>query len=175
MSAVLWIEDQVESDLNDIFAEAVAAGHGLTYVADATGALNAMTMRKFDFVILDVRIDPGNDQGWRSYYYSMCLGDRTVARVGLQVLRSIWNKNPEVLLPEERRQGLQWLTPDRVGILTVEVLGDPDFLKRDLDELGIRVEHYVRKTDPGDPSPRLRELIERLERDVKKAESSHGG
>jgi hypothetical protein len=175
MSAVLWIEDQVESDLNDIFAEAVAAGHSLTYVADATGALNAMTMHRFDFVIVDVRIAPGDDQRWRSYYYGMCLGDKTVARLGLQVLRSIWNRNPEVPLPEERRQGLQWLTPDRVGILTVEVLGKPDNLEADLEELGIPVEHYIRKTDPGDPSPRLRELIKKLERDVKKAGPSHGG
>ena len=161
MSSILWVEDQVQPDLPDLFARAVVAGHRVTVVPDATSALTAL-QNSFDVVIVDIRIDPGDDPAWASYYYDQCTGDKTVARLGIQLLRSIWVKNPDVPIDDCKRP--QWIKPEMVGILTVEGL---DLCQDDLDELGISLEHHVLKAASGDPTRRLLELAEKIEEDLR--------
>ena len=162
MSSILWVEDQVQPDLPDLFARTVTAGHRVTVVPDATSALAAL-QNAFDVVIVDIRIDPGDDPAWASYYYDQCTGNATVARLGIQLLRSVWAKNPDVPIDDRKRP--QWLRREMVGILTVEEF---DQVKKDLVELEIPSEHYRRKWGKGDPTERLLELIERVERTVKR-------
>lgn len=164
MPTVLWIEDQVDNDLPDVYAAAVAAGYSLTIATDATSALHALATKQFDYVIVDIRIEPGADPRWQNYYYDQCTGNSTIARLGIQLLRSIWNANPEKgleLAPAERDK-LAWLTPARVGLFTIESLEE---VKRDLEDLKLPESHQLRKQGEGDPTRRLVVLLEQLKQE----------
>ncbi len=159
MTNVLWIEDQANTDLPELFSVAVAAGHLVTVVGNASDVIRTVLAKEFDVVIVDVRIDPGDMPAWYNYFHQQCTSQGYVARLGMQVLRTLWNVKPAVVM--ENAKAPDWLTRDRVGILSVEPL-DGD-LKDDLDELGIDENHYICKSGAGDRRGLLRELVERID------------
>jgi hypothetical protein len=158
MSKVLWVEDQVENDLVDLFSRAIAAGHQVTYRPDVTSALALIRKQEYHVVIVDIRLMPGNDRRWSEYFYDRCTGSASFARLGLEMLRSIWHKNPAVPIPEEQRP--KWLTPRMTGVLSVEL---EEEVRADLDDLGIDIGHFKRKCDPGDQAGTLSDLIAKIE------------
>jgi CheY-like chemotaxis protein len=136
---VLWIEDGARYDLPYLAAPVYMEGNFDLYVAeDTTEGLRMLQGGEFDAVICDIRLPPGSDPLWVKIYRKAG-HDKAASRLGLRLLQTILG---ESAADARERLGLEWLTPQRIGILTVEEVDDESF-RQEMLELGITV--YQRK------------------------------
>lgn len=127
MCRILWIEDQSKLDLVAYGTALLMADHDLIIAEDATSAVEKISAEQFDFVIVDIRLPPGNGKKWR-IMYEQYRSDKMSARLGLRMLTAFFaQSDPEVIRPA-------WLIPERILVFTVETLAE---IGKDLKELGI--------------------------------------
>jgi hypothetical protein len=126
---VLWVEDGARYDLVNIAAPVYMHGkYDLVIAEDASSGIACLLKDIFDAIIVDIRIPPGNDKDWINLY-KMSAVNKISARLGLDFLYTILgNPNAKINLGDKRPA---WITPAKVGVLTVESqLELDDHLKR---------------------------------------------
>lgn len=150
---ILWVEDGALFDLAYLAGPVYMDGrYELTVAQNITEAVELLQRDEFQAVIVDIRLPPGEDQHWNELY-KMAGRQKSVAHLGLKLLRSILgSKNAEIKL----EKCPPWLTPDKVGVFTVESYSE---LHTALDELGIQV---FQQKKASLPKTILYDLIKRL-------------
>ena len=149
---VLWIEDAAFADMQNMSAPVYVSGkYDLVIALDATDGLHQLrqTEKKFETVIVDIRIPPGTDTEFPRIYNDRN-ESRTAAKLGLALLKRVLKQGEKNNIPEYHRQS------NRFGVFTVE--GYPE-LKQDLESLGVQV--YHQKMELHDRA-KLREIIEEI-------------
>lgn len=130
LSKVLWIEDSAKLELANLAGPIFFEGTcDLTLAEDVTTASRLLLAKRYDAVVVDVRLPPGHDARWRTQY-QMAGASKITAQLGLKLLawllrsdRSIYEVDP----PE-------WISPQCVAVFTVETRRE---IHATLDELGI--------------------------------------
>ena len=152
---VLWIEDGAYGDLPDLIGPVVVdGGYDLDIALNATEGVEKILSDEYDCVIVDIRLQPGEDRRWIDIY-NHPEKNKDAARLGLLVLRSLLKpEKSDVKLDgiEEKK----WVVPARFGVLTVENQGE---VENDLSELNIGKKAY-RQKNKGPSVNLLLELIE---------------
>jgi CheY-like chemotaxis protein len=150
---ILWVEDGALFDLAYLAGPVYMDGqYELTVAQNITEAIEFLQNGEFQAVIIDIRLPPGEDQQWNEIY-KMAGRQKSVAHLGLKLLRSILgNKDAEIKL----EKCPSWLTPDKVGVFTVETYGE---LRVALEELGIQV---FQQKKANLPKTVLYDLIKRI-------------
>ena len=152
MTNVLWIEDGAEFELASLAAPVFVDGQYDLYVAsNITAGLGQLSKREYRVVIVDIRLPPGEDLQWTTLY-KKAGQQKSAAALGLKLLKSVLGADAEVKL----KTIPAWLTPDRIGVFTVERFGD---LKESLDALDIR---FFRQKTADMPPTALLDLIKQI-------------
>jgi CheY-like chemotaxis protein len=151
---VLWIEDDARVGLAQLAGPVyVNGGYDLVVAGDISTAIVRLSGERFDVVIVDIRLPPGDDVAW-TRLYGRAGRDKIRARLGLRLLCSLLDyPKAQVRL---KQPPPSWLKPDVVGVFTVESRQD---IGEELDELGIRV--YQQKSADL-PDTILLQIIERI-------------
>jgi hypothetical protein len=150
---VLWLEDTATYDLQEMASFVRTDGRFELVIADnASGGVAAVLQREFDAVVVDIRIPPGDDPRWLDLFEKHD-SNRIRARLGRHFLYSVLaHGDAKVPLGAP----LKWMSPRKIGVLTVERYKD---LKDDLESLGITKYRQKRADTPEDALARLIEDI----------------
>ena len=136
---VLWIEDGARYDLADMAAPVYMDGkYDLIIAEDASSGIDYLLGNVFDVIIVDIRIPPGGDKKWIKLHQNSS-ADKISGRLGLELLRTILGHQDAKIILGDRRP--TWITPNRIGILTVENERELDV---HLKKLQISVYHQKR-------------------------------
>jgi hypothetical protein len=126
--------------------------YDLVIALDASDGVHRVLETEFDAVVVDIRIEPGNDPDWISLWNQLGK-DKIQARLGIHLLYSFLN-------PAEAMVKLGvipvWISPVRFGVLTVESYRE---VEQDLKKLDILA--FNQKT-ANTPKTTLLELIEKI-------------
>lgn len=139
----LWIEDALESDLQEVLNHLYVDGiYHPVHTTTATDGYNKLIADRFDAVIVDIRIPPGSDKRWRDLY--MKFGERKdEARLGMHLLDGLFRPASveirNLVCPD-------WLLPQRVGIISVE-----SSLELGIPSKRWGIDQYLRKGSQLDP------------------------
>lgn len=129
---ILWIEDSARFELRNLVGPLYFSGKFDFHLAeDVTSALFHLRSKKFDGIIVDIRLPPGIDPEWRKHYQQTGF-DRVHAQLGLKLLYWLLGKDTSIH-PEPPPD---WITPNNVGVFTIESKGE---IQQHLDALGITV------------------------------------
>lgn len=129
---VLWIEDGALADLAELVGPVYKDGQfDLTLALDATEGLRCLLSSKYDVVIVDIRIPPGDAEDWIRLYQKRELGPE--ARLGLELLKSVLGESTANIHLTQRPK---WLNPHQIAVFTVESWHE---VATDLRQLGIQV------------------------------------
>jgi len=140
---VLWIEDDARFGLAQLAGPVyVHGGYDLVVAGDVSTAIARLFRERFDAVIVDIRLPPGDDSEWRKLYHKAGY-DKIHARLGLHLLGSL-------IRPSEARVRLKrpppaWLKPQLIGVFTVESRKE---IGEELEQLGIQVYEQKRADLP---------------------------
>ena len=149
--SVLWIEDSARLELRNLCGPVYLSGkYDFSLAEDVTAAVRQMSIKKFDALIVDVRLPPGTDPTWRKLYLDSSK-KQVQAQLGLQLLRWMICKD----LTIHSAPPPDWIDPNRIAVFSVE----SQEIRLTLDELGIEIS--ATKT-PGLKDNALLELIDRL-------------
>jgi hypothetical protein len=151
---VLWIEDGAFTELQYMSSPIYVSGeYDLVIALDATEGYQQLIQKekKFQTIIVDVRLPPGADEKFINIYGGK--GESKIAaRLGLALLQRVFNDGAKEGVPDYH------LNPSLYGVFTVE--GRNEFgLEDDLSKLGIYVIHQ--KTEGADKN-KLREIIDEI-------------
>ena len=131
-SRVLWIEDDARFGLAQLAGPVyVHGGYDLVVTGDVSTAITRLFRERFDVIILDIRLPPGDDPDWRKLY-SEAGDDKIHARLGLHLVRSLVDQ-PEARV-RLKRPPPDWLKPHLIGVFTVESQHE---IGEELHQLGI--------------------------------------
>lgn len=113
----LWIEDNAVTDLKNLLAPIFISGRYDPSIAlNITDGVKYLNKHEFDAVIVDIRLPPGDDPTWQNVSKEWG-GNKAAGRLGLRLLSCLFD-------PQEGDEKLvvrpAWLTPDKVGVLTVD-------------------------------------------------------
>jgi len=126
--------------------------YDLVVAEDVSRAIRHLQRREFDAIIVDIRLPPGDDSAWIQLYRKSG-ADKVAARLGLRMLATILN-SPDA---EVTRDGnLSWITPERIGVLTVESYNE---VKEKLEAYGIQQSQFRQKRADA-PETLLLDIIE---------------
>lgn len=118
---ILWVEDSARFELASVLGPIYASHrYDLTLADNASSAAEYLRRRRYDAIIVDIRLPPGQDRYWLNIYKSAG-SDRTNAKLGLALLSWLFadgvlnqNSMPLPLRPE-------WpIQPTQVGVFSVE-------------------------------------------------------
>jgi hypothetical protein len=151
-SRVLWVEDEARGGLVQLSTPVFMAGYDLVVADDASACEDLILETEFAAVVIDIRIPPGNDPRWIAVFNENRL-DRYAARLGCDLAATIL-ASPEAKVPLKGPKPA-WLSPERVGVLTVERTRDV----QDLQSLGITV---IREKQVDTPSTVLLDIVTEL-------------
>ena len=149
---VLWIEDGAFTEVEHMSAPLYVSGkYDLVIAENATEGLQALmrTDKKFDTIILDIRLPPGEDEKFLTLYKNR-KESKIAARLGLSLLKRVLKEGEENQIPLHHREA------KRFGIFTVEGRGE---LAHDLKELDLETLKVYQKTERNSKDT-LREIIE---------------
>ncbi|ACY15841.1 response regulator [Haliangium ochraceum] len=156
---VLWVEDSARFELASVLGPIYASRrYDLTLAENATTAGEYLRRRRFDAVVVDIRLPPGTHPYWRDIYTNAG-SDRTNAKLGLAILKWLLSPSEAGRSSGSNGHGLvpprpSWpVMPQQVGVFSVEnhaEIGD------DLDALGVGVMHEKR---PGLPDTILLQIV----------------
>ena len=148
---VLWIEDSARLELRNLTGPIYYNGDfDFSQVDDTTSAVNFVTARPFDVVIVDIRLPPGNHPAW-SRLYQQAGQDKIQAQLGLKFLHWILGaENGVGVLPPAGFSARQ------VGVFTVENYMD---IQNELVSLGVTV---FQQKSAGLPDTILEDLIKKV-------------
>jgi DNA-binding NarL/FixJ family response regulator len=126
---LLWIEDAAEVQLVELVGPIYRSGlYDLRIETTAAGGQAALQREKFDVVIVDIRLPPGEERSWVELSEDPKRGP---ARLGLELLKRLLSGDQE---DGSRRPA--WLSPDHIAVFTVESDWE---LADDMKRLGIKV------------------------------------
>lgn len=137
---VLWIEDDADNDLYNLTSPVYIDGrYQLDIATNASEAHFYLNARAYDVIIVDIRIPPGKDPGWRAKYENLrSRREANSSRLGLELLRAIFGGNGQQ--PALKIQ--QNLHPERYGVFTIE---GHEELKPDLQQINLARIKYRQK------------------------------
>lgn len=155
---VLWIEDGALGDLDELLGPVNIEGdYDLQIAEDATQAIGDIMREEYKAVIVDIRLQPGDDPQWVKIYNSIETNPNA-ARLGLLILRSLLPSKTGRPSEVKLRAVPDWVRPEVFGVLTIENVRD---LREDLDDLRIDEGMYRQKSiNPSDTI--LLELIKKV-------------
>ena len=157
---VLWIENGVRHEVAHLAAPVVLDGkYDLIVAEDASAGIAQALASKFDVIIVDIRLPPGQSPEWVHLYQGLG-GERFSARLGLSLLYTLLG-HPDAWIDLGPRRPA-WITPFRIGVLTVESKSELD---EDLIKLGITV-HAHKRAEISEEV--LLELIQEVETQIQK-------
>jgi hypothetical protein len=150
----LWIEDNARTDLRYLLAPIYMNGKYDPIVAPTVAeGVYQMKRTKFDAVIVDIRLLPGNDNDWEDLYTKLG-GDKGTARLGLYLLYSLFDPRIDDVKIKDKPP---WIDPKRFGVLTVEDLeGDIGEALRSFG-IGVREQKTARS-----PTTTLLKMVEQI-------------
>lgn len=156
---VLWVEDSARFELPSLLGPIYASRrYDLTLAESATTAAEYLRRRRFDAIVVDIRIPPGSHEYWRRVYKDAG-DDRTNAKLGLALLAWVLNsahthgRGQKKRKLEEPPRPTWPVLPSHIGVFSVESrLEVGPFL----DDLGVRVMHEKR---PGLPDTILLDIV----------------
>jgi len=164
---ILWIEDNAETELAELLGPVYHQGGYLLELApDATVAVRTLIQnKKYDGVIVDIRLPPGHDPLWQKLYNQTVRGT-VETQLGLLLLYWMLNVSPlkeiktntsnnspsdqrilkkmqqKINQIKSRFTAPAWLGPEQVAIFSIE--RDTQLKQRGhLERLGIT--HYQQK------------------------------
>jgi len=130
LSKVLWIEDSARLELVNLTAPIFFQQTcELTLAEDVTTASRLLLAKRYDAVVVDVRLPPGHDERWRSQY-QMAGASKITAQLGLKLLAWLLHSDKSIYEVEPP----EWISPQYVAVFTVETRQE---IHEALDELGI--------------------------------------
>lgn len=139
---VLWIEDDSRSSLSQLAGPVYVQGKcDLDIANDVATAISLITEKKYDVLIIDIRLPAGDDQDWQKCYLNGG-GDKIRARLGLQLINSLLGRPDADVKIDDRPK---WITSNLIGVFTVEGKNE---IERALTECGINVYHQKRADLP---------------------------
>lgn len=159
---ILWVEDSARFELPHVLGPVFASRrYDLTLAETATAAAENLLRRRFDVILVDIRLPPGLHPYWMNIFKSAG-ADRHNAKLGLALLGWLFQK-PVRGAPNPHGNGQavprrpEWqILPHQVGVFSVEnrqEIGD------DLDRLGVTVMYEKR---PGLPDTILLEIMSKV-------------
>ena len=148
---VLWVEDSARLELRNFTGPLYISGeYDLNLAEDATTAVRYLSAKRYDAVILDMRLPPGIDNYWVNVYHQRG-EDKAQARLGMELADWLFNGRDD--FPSSPPE---WIQPHHIAVFTVE--NDPA-LRNHLQKLQISI--YEHKT-AGLPDTILVDLIQRV-------------
>lgn len=159
---ILWVEDSARFELPHLLGPVFASGlYDLTLAETATAAAENLLRRRFDVILVDIRLPPGMHPYWVNIFRSAG-ADRHNAKLGLALLGWLFQK-PVVGAPHPSGNGAavprrpEWqVLPAQVGVFSVE---NREEIGADLDRLGVAVMHEKR---PGLPDTILLDIVSQV-------------
>ena len=149
---VLWIEDSARFELRNLVGPLLFSGKfEFSLAEDITTAVHFLRVKEYAGVIVDVRLPPGVDAGWRKLYQQTG-SDRVHAQLGIKLLYWLLAKDDSIH-PEPPPL---WIRPHNIGVFTVESKGE---IQKHLDALGITV---FKQKSAGLRDTTLLELIDQI-------------
>ena len=157
---VLWIKDDADSDLYHLASPVYIEGnYHLDIASSASEAFFYLNERRYDVIIVDIRIPPGKNPDWLSRYEELQRNSNAnSSRLGLELLRRIFGENGN----QPSLKVSQNLSVVRYGVFTVERLEE---LRADLSELNLTSLKYKRKNAMM-PHTALLEFIQEISRGI---------
>jgi len=128
--AVLWVEDSARFELRNLVGPVYTSGKYVFDLAeDVTAAIDHLQARRFDALIVDVRLPPGMNPAWKKLYQQK--NSKAQAKLGLKFLYWLLAKDGAIC-PETPPQ---WIRSEQIGVFTVEPQNE---IRSDLEILGIK-------------------------------------
>lgn len=155
--SVLWIEDGTTVEIPHLTTPLIVEGrYDLAIAKDASEGIRYLTQPggQFDVVIFDLYLAPGDDEGLIERYQARPQGSGSKTPIGMSILIDLFSSGREEHPKVIRRP--EWLTPDRVGLLTVEPLSN---VLETMHKLGID-EKAFRQKGATMPDATLKDLID---------------
>ena len=150
---ILWVEDSARFELASVLGPFYASRrYDLTLAENASAASEYLARRRFDALIVDIRLPPGPIPFWRRLHENAG-SDRTNAKLGLELLNWLFNGTKVKESPDRP----SWeVTPKQVGVFSVENRLE---VGGELESLGVSVVHEKR---PGLPDTILLEIVHQV-------------
>jgi CheY-like chemotaxis protein len=124
---ILWIEDAAYTDYASLLTWVLVDGRfAIDVASDASVALNKLATRRYEVVILDLHLPPGQDRFWADRYQRIAAEGR-VPLLGLELLE-------EALSRAASEPALSWLSPERICVLSIE---SPGWIQQRIREAGV--------------------------------------
>lgn len=154
---VLWIEDGAAVEVPHLTTPLYMSGrYNLVIAKDATEGIRLLgePEQKFDVVIFDLHLPPGNNEELIRRYQAPAQRHKLKDPFGLSIIIDLFD--PDELERPRVIERPEWLTPDRVGLLTVVPITSVSDV---LDKLGIDKRSY-RQKGATMPATALMDLID---------------
>lgn len=155
---VLWVEDSARFDLASLLGPIYASRrYDLTLAENATTAAEQLRRRRFDAIVVDVRLPPGNHRYWRDIFQN-ANADRTNAKLGLALLAWLLGapSTKMAVVGDSKHAPSRPVVPvpaHKIGVFSVE---NHTEIGATLAALGVTVMHEKR---PGLPDTILLDIV----------------
>ena len=154
---ILWVEDSARFELPFVLGPIYASHrYDLTLAENATTAAEYLRRRKFEAIVVDIRLPPGPGAFWRAVFRQH-ESDRTNAKLGLELLRWLLGDGDA---QSDHRNGTappqrpSWpVTPTQVGVFSVESRLE---VGQQLKQLGVDL---IYEKQPGLPDTILLDIV----------------
>lgn len=159
--SVLWIEDGAAVEVPHLTTPLFVTGrYNLVIAKDAGEGIRLLGRpgEQFDVVILDLHLAPGDNAHLIERYQARPQSYDPNTSIGMSILIDLFDPDREddlrvILRPD-------WLTPDRIGLLTVEPISN---VSETLLRLGIDERSFVQKGATM-PATALKDLVDHIYR-----------
>lgn len=141
---LLWVEDETQHEMQGFVGPLYAEWkYDIDLAIDASQALARLRQKRYDAVIVDIRIPPGEDECWQEIY-NLHGADPSAAKLGLVLLEFLFGQDENGSAPKTRLKlnGRDFdlcrlggrpesnLDPSRFGVFSVESNDLEDQLSR---------------------------------------------
>lgn len=148
---VIWVEDSARLELRNLTGPIYfSSKYDFQLAEDVTQAINFLTVKPFDVVIIDIRLPPGLNKCWQALYRKSG-SDKVKAQLGLKLIS--WLLGDDVGCDQTSPT---WVDVNRIAVFSVE---SPNEIKPHLKELGVNF--YMQKA-AGLRDTALLELIDNV-------------
>ena len=138
MKSVLWIEDQAYHELGALRTPVIMSSlYHLTIAVDGASAIENLRTNKFEIIIVDMRIPPGDDPIFTDIYYKNSDSKRH-KEIGLLLLKRIFEKEDLNFLSDLLPYAYD---SSRYGVLSID---NENEISDELKALGIK--NYAHKS-----------------------------
>lgn len=171
---ILWVEDSARFELASVLGPMYASRrYDLTLAENATTAAEYLRRRRFDAIIVDIRLPPGTHRYWQKIYKDAG-DDRTNAKLGLALLGWLLGRAQPLrgrgkAKAEEPPLPAWKIVPRQIGVFSVENRLE---IGHTLEYLGVDVMHEKR---PGLPDTILLDIVAQVLRHAEPKGEDGGG